>query len=399
MLTTSKPFVKGYKFRIYPNKSQIELLEKTFGCCRFVYNKALTEAKSEYQYYLAHQSIGNVPKPTLTGFEFVKRLVSYKSNPETIWLNDVNSVALQQSMLHLGSAYAKFFKERKGYPKFKSKHGKQSFTLMTNSFRFKDKELFISKSKEPLKINWSRELPSVPTSAVISRTPTGKYYISFICEYTTIKTNALGQIGIDLGIKDFLVTSDGIKISNPKYLSKSQKNLKRKQQSLSRKCKGSKNRNKARIKVALIHETITNQRNDFQHKLSRTLINENQVIGVEKLKVSNMVKNRKLSKSISDTGWASFVNKLLYKARESQNTSIVFMDCWYPSTHICHLDNTKLDYKLKLSDRTWQCPHCNTVHDRDINAAINIRNTALSAMNKLQVPLGTGLSIIAKAEQ
>ena len=383
MSTTQKPFVKGYKYRIYPTADQIELLNKTFGCVRYVYNKALAEAKLEYENYIALKNANTLIAPTVpknTGYAFINKLTNYKSDPEALWLKEVDSVALQQSMLHLGSSFSKFFKERKGYPKFKSKHSHQSFSLMTNSFRFKDKDLFISKSKEPLKVIYDRPLPSAPTSATISKTPTGKYYISFVCEYLPVKTSGIKETGIDLGLKDFLVTSDSLRIANPKHLKQQQYNLKRKQQSLSRKCKGSKNRNKARIKVALIHESITNCRKDFLHKLSTKLINENQVIGLEKLRVKNMVRNRKLSKAIIDVAWSTFTRMLEYKAIASQQCNIVYMDLWYPSTHICSSCDSKLDYKLKLSDREWICPHCGTVHDRDINAAINIRNEALKAL-------------------
>lgn len=394
-----KPFVKGFKYRIYPNESQIELLNKTFGCVRYVWNRGLADAKSKYEYYLAHKNIGHsnsLSKPQLTGYEFVNRLNAYKTDLDSHWLNEVNSVALQQSMLHLGTAFSTFFKNRKGYPKFKSKHGNQSFSLMTNSFRFKDNELFIAKSKDPLKVNQSRELPSAPTSAAISKTPTGKFYISFVCEYTPVVSSGASVTGIDLGLKDFLITSNGLKIANPKHLKNKERHLRRSQQTLSRKTKGSKNRNKARIKVAQCHETISNCRNDFLHKLSRTLINENQVIGVEKLKVKNMVKNKKLAKSISDASWSKFCTMLNYKALESNNCSIVYMSCWYPSTHICNHCDAKLDYKLKLSERKWTCLTCHTVHDRDINAAKNILKKSIATMKEYQIPSGICKIILAK---
>ena len=374
-------FQKGYKYRFYPTKDQIELLEKTFGCCRYVYNRALAESIQEYEEYKAFKSVlsntSTLVKPKVSGFDFVNKLMVYKRDPETKWLKEVSSVALQQTMLNLGKAFSTFFKSKKGYPKFKKKSNKQSFTLMKTSFRFKNNQCFISNCKDSLLIKFSRDLPSVPSSAVISKTASGKYYISFICEYTPTKLTSINKIGIDLGLKNFIVTSDGLRIPNPKHLKQQSKNLKRKQQSLSRKKKGSINRNKARIKVAKIHESITNIRNDFQHKLSRKLINENQVIGLESLKVKNMVKNRKLSKAISDVSWYSFVGKLIYKARESQNTNIVQLDSFYPSTHICNDTNKRLDYKLKLSDREWLCPFCNQIHDRDLNASKNIRDEAI----------------------
>jgi len=398
-MNDTKSFKKGFKYRIYPNQDQTILLNKTFGSVRYVYNRGLSDAKREYEYYLAHKDTNHynvLAKPTLTGFEFANRLITYKNDPDSIWLNEVSSVALQQSMIHLGSAYSTFFKNRKGYPKFKSKHGKQSFTIMANGFRFKDNELFIAKSKDPLKIKLSRDLPSDPTSASISKTPSGKYYISFICEYTPIQSKGTGTIGIDLGIKDFAIISNGTKIPNPKHLKKKQKQLKRAQQSLSKKKLGSKNRNKARLKVAIIHEKITNQRNDFQHKLSRSLVNENQVIGIEKLKIKNMIQNHNLAKSIADASWSRFASMLNYKALESQNCSIVYMSCWYTSTHICSSCNTKLDFKLKLNDRVWTCPTCHTTHDRDLNAAKNILNHTVATIKDLQIPDGFCKVILAK---
>lgn len=265
----------------------------------------------------------------------------------------------------------------------------------------KDGKLYIAKSRDVnLEIGYGRRgkeriLPSEPSSATITKTSTGKYYISFVCEYIPNKTNGNGEIGIDLGIKDFIVTSNGDKITNPKYYKLHERNLKRKQQVLSRSKKGSNNRNKARLKVASIHEKLSNLRNNFQHQLSRKLINENQVIGIENLMVKNMVKNRKLSKSISQVAWSSFINKLLYKAIESQHCNIVRMDTFYPSTHICNSTQKKLDFKLNLKDRDFKCPHCNLVHDRDTNAAMNIRDEAVRQL-ALHAPDISGMILLAK---
>lgn len=399
MIDIKKPFVKGFKYRIYPTVDQIELFNKTFGCVRYVYNRGLADAKREYEYYLAHKDTNpsNVlVKPILTGYEFCNRLITYKADINSLWLNEVNAVSLQQAMFHLGSAFSTFFKSRKGYPAFKNKTSIQSFTLMTTGFRFKENKLYIAKSKEPLNVKWSRELPSVSSSCVISKTPSGKYYISFTCEYTPVKTSGTGQTGIDLGLKDFLVSSDGIKIPNPKHLKNKEKHLKRVQQALSRKQKGSKNRIKARIKVAIAHEKIANTRNDFLHKLSTNLINENQVIGVEKLKVSNMVKNHKLAKSISDVAWSRFCTMLNYKSLASQNCTLVYMDTWYPSSHLCNIDGYLLEHKLKLSDRQWTCPQCGTLHDRDINAAKNILKVTLATVKEYQILPGTAMILLAK---
>lgn len=383
MKKDTKSFQKGYKFPIYPTEEQKVLLEKTFGCCRYVYNKALAEAKEEYEVYKEVLEKRLVPaiKPNVSGYGFTLRLPSYKLNPDSLWLSEVSSVALQQSLLNLGNAFTRFFKEKKGYPKFKKKNNRQSFTLTKTVFRLNDGKLHIAKSKDPIKVKFSRELPSEPSSITISKTPSGKYYVSFVCTHTPEKTSGSGVIGIDLGIKDLITTSDGVKIPNPKHLKSGQQKLKRLQQSLSRKQKGSNNRNKARIAVAKQYERISNLRKNHLHQLSRSLINENQVIGIESLKVANMVKNRRLSKSISDASWSTLTNMLMYKTVESQHTILVMMDAFYPSSHICSTTGEKLDRKLKLSERSWKCPHCHEKHDRDVNAAINIRTKAIQTIH------------------
>ncbi len=390
---STKLFKKGFKYPIYPSAEQAELLARTFGCCRYVWNKALTESIQEYK----AKKDTKLAKPGVSGYDFVNKLTKYKQDTETSWLNEVSSTALQQTMLHLGQAYTRFFKERKGYPKFKKKYSKQSFSLTKDSFRIKDKQLYIAKSKVQVALHWTRELPNQPSSATISRTTTGKYYISFICEYTPVKSYGKGEIGIDLGLKDFLTTSDGTKIANPKHLKHREKQLRRAQQSLSRKQKGSSNRNKARKVVAKCHFKIANSRSDFLHKLSRSLVNKNQVIGLEKLIVKNMIKNRKLSKHIGDASWSSFTTMLNYKAAESQNCDIIYMDSFFPSTHICHIDKHRLDRKLKLSERSWTCPKCLEMHDRDINAAINIKYEALLALRVHNISEHTGRIILTNS--
>jgi putative transposase len=390
----TKSFQKGFKYRLYPTTEQIELLNHTFGCVRFVWNTMLDKSIKEYD---AYKSDNSLTKPTVSGYDFINQIPDLKNNSNYQFLNNVSSVALQQSVLNLGKSYSNFFNKlgkKSGYPKFKSKHGKQSFTLVGNAIRVKDNEIKIAKSDIPLNIRWSRTLPSTPKSCTISKTPSGKYYISFVCEYTPTKTSGTSITGIDLGIKDFIVTSDGLKIPNPKHLYKHEKNLKRKQQHLSRCRKGSRNRNKARLKIAKIHEKITNQRNDFHHKLSRTLINENQVIGLESLMVKNMIRNRCLAKAIGGVAWSSFIGQLFYKSRESQHCNIVKMDTFFPSTHICSNTNMRIDRKLKLFERTWECPHCNQIHDRDINAAINIRNEAIRIMRDQNIP-NIGVLVLA----
>lgn len=403
MTTVTKPFVKGFKYPIYPTAEQKVLLEKTFGCCRYVWNKALAEAKQEYEEYLilkTNNSDGDLKAPLITGYSLTAKLPGYKLDKDSLWLSEVNAVSLQQTMLHLGSAYSNTFKTRTGYPKFKKKNNKQSFSLTKNAFRLKEGKLFIAKSKEELIVGYGRNgkdriLPSEPTSCTIVKTSAGMYYISFVCEYIPVKTNGISTIGIDLGLKDFIVSSNGEKVKNPKHLKLFERNLKRKQQQLSSKKKGSKNRNKARIVVARIHERITNLRTNFQHQLSRKLINENQVIGIENLLVKNLVRNRRLSKAISQAAWSSFVNKLLYKAAESQHCNIVKIDTFFPSSHLCNTTKLKLGRRLGLSERSWQCPHCGEVHDRDLNAAANIRDEAIRIIHDYKVPL-VGALVLGK---
>lgn len=381
-----KVFKKAFQYEFYPNEEQKVLLAKTFGCVRFVYNKNLDLTKTYYDNYVKANEmykaglIQTQPiRPIVTDYTLSANVAQIKANPDLSWLYEVSSVALQQTAIDLNTAFSRFFKHQSKFPKFKSKRDKQSFRLVGKVFKV-DMEtgtMFLPKSKVGIKLSYSRKLPCEPSRVTISKLPCGKYIATFLCEIVKDKTNGQGKIGIDLGIKDFAVLSDGTKISNEKYSDKSKKKLKRLQQSLSRKQKGSNNRSKARLKVAKLHYHIAQQRKDFQHKLSTKLINENQVICLESLRPSNMVKNRKLSRHISDASWSSFKDMLAYKAKESQHCNVVFVDPFYPSTHICNNTAFKLDYKLKLSDRTWKCPHCNEIHDRDLNAAKNIRDEGL----------------------
>ena len=394
------PLKKGYRFQIYPTAEQRDLLERTFGCCRYVYNRALAEAKDEYQKYLALREaspLAALQKPDVSGYGFSARLPQYKADPKSSWLTEVSSVALVQSMLHLGEAFQRFFKEKKGYPQFKKKQNKQSFTLMAaNSFTLRDGVFTMAKCKTPIKVGFSRELPSAPSQCTISRTPSGKYYVSFLCEYSPEKTSGTGQIGIDLGIKDFATLSTGEKIPNPKHYVSAQRRLKRLQQILARRKKGSANRKKARLAVAKQHERIANLRNTFHHQLSRRLVNQNQVIGLEGLKVANMLGNRKLSKHIADAAWSAFAQKLAHKVAESQHATLVQMDPFYPSSHLCSVTGQRLDRKLDLKERDWHCPHCGQVHDRDVNAACNILNKSLETLAKYDTATVAGSVVLAK---
>lgn len=352
----------SHKYRIYPTKEQQEVLNKTFGCCRFIWNNTLDWRSKEYSVNGLKTNYSDTSK----------RLTQIKSEFE--FLRDVSSIALQQVLRNQDVAFSSFFKGVSKYPNFKKKHGHQSFRLVGNAFKLKDEKLFIAKIEKPIEIIWSRELPSYPSSCTISKTPTNKYYISFCIEknFKELPKNN-STLGIDLGLKDFLVTSKGEKVKPLKALRKNEIRLKRYQKVLSRRTKGGKNRDKARLKVTKVHELIANSRKDWLHKLSTKLIRENQLISLEDLNVKGMVKNHKLAKSINDSSWSTFVGFLAYKANNYGRT-IHKVSPWFPSTQLCS-DCGHRAGRLALNVRNWTCTSCGESHDRDINAAINI-NTA-----------------------
>lgn len=369
---------KSIRFRIYPSQEQKQFLIKSFGCKRFVYNYLLANNIENIRLHKSGIITDNI---RCSGYYLSSLLVPLKQEFE--WLNEVSSVVLQQTTIDLGSAFQHFFKG-KGFPKFKSKFNTQTIRLNTNSFRIKENKLIIANCKTLIKVNWHLQLPSPPSSVTIIKESDGTYYASFVCECDPKLTYGSGVIGIDLGLKDFATFNNGDKIANPKLLQKSEKKLKRLQRSLSKKVKGSNNRNKARIKVAKLHSKIRNQKNDFLHKLSRKLVNENQVIAIESLNISGMLKNRKLAKAISSVSWNRFISFLRYKTIESQWCILVEMDRWFASTQtcsFCEYKNSGKD-KLKLNQRLWICPSCNTSHDRDANAAQNILNEAMRTVNQ-----------------
>ena len=377
MQTAPKSFKKGYRFRFYPTDVQKQHLRELFGANRFVYNRLLERSQKDYETYKASEALGKeATKPGVSGYDFCARLPALKE--EFPWLKDYSSVSLQQTCLHLGKAFSGFFKaKRGGYPKFKSKRNKQSISLTAASFGVKEGELHLAKIKEPFAPIWSRELPSPPSSCSVTLSPSGEYYVSFICEYTPIPTSGTRILGIDLGLTHLATLSDGTKIDNPRHYQRAQRKLRRLQQSLDRKKKGSKNRTKPRLQVASQHARVSYQRTDHLHKLTRTLVNDSQVIGIEQLVVENMVRNRKLAKHIQSAAWASLTRQLAYKSAESGHCQLVMMDRFFPSSHLCASTGMRLGRKLGLGERSWQCPHCGEVHDRDVNAAENIAAEAL----------------------
>lgn len=370
---------RAYKYRFYPTSEQAELLAQTFGCVRFVYNSILRWRTDAF--YERKEKIGYLQANA--------KLTSMKKEPELSWLNDVSCVPLQQVLRHQQSAFSNFFAGRAKYPTFKSKHHKQSAELTASAFKYRDGKLYMAKSKAPLDIRWSRELPSAPSTVTITRDAAGRYFVSCLCEFEPVSMPVTPEtIGIDVGLKDLFVTDTGNKTGNPRHTAKYAKRLALLQRRLSRKKKGSSNRAKAKLKVAKLHAKIADCRMDNVHKLSRRLINENQVVCVESLKVKNMIRNPKLSKAIADASWGELVRQLQYKA-DWAGRSVVAIDQFFPSSKRCNCCGFTLS-KLALNTRTWVCPECNTEHDRDINAAKNIKAAGLAV-------LALGESVIPKS--
>lgn len=355
---------KAVKVRIYPSDEQKEALSKAFGCARWFWNNSLAETNRLYKETgkgLSQQGMND-------------RLPGLKKEFE--WLAEPYSQVLQSVSLNLSRAFINFFEGRAKFPNFKSKHDKQSIQYPQN-VKITDEGLKLPKlGVIPAKIH--RVLEGNLKTVTVSLTPSGKYFASLLFDDGApelAKSSEGKAVGIDLGLTHFAITSDGSKFDNPRVLKKRAKNLKRKQQKLSRKLKGSNTRKKAKRIVARVHERIANTRKDFLHKLSRKMVNENQVICVENLAVKNMVKNHNLAKAISDASWGEFTRMLEYKARED-GKHYVEVDRFFPSSKTCSVCLNRVG-SLPLNVRSWQCQHCGTKHDRDVNAAINIRDEGL----------------------
>ena len=352
------------KLRLYPNTEQKQLLEQSFGNCRWLWNYSLNLMNETYE---------NTGKG-LSGYEVKKLIPGLKKENE--WLKLTYSQCLQQVCLNLGIAFNNFFEKRTKYPRFKSKHSKQSIQYPQNVTVLKN-SLKLPKIGE-VKAIIHRAIQGKIKTVTVSKNQCHQYFASVLFEDSQQKpefTTEGKAVGVDVGLTHFAITSDGLKYDNPQFLKLHKRNLKRKQQQLSRKEKGSKNRNKARKKVARVHRKISNCREDFLHKLSRRIVDENQVIVVEILNIKGMMKNHSLAKAIGQVGWGMFMTMLKYKA-ENDGKVYQEVDRFFPSSKTCHVCLNQVG-SLPLDVREWTCENCQTTHDRDINAAINLRDEGL----------------------
>jgi putative transposase len=364
----------AYRFRFYPTAEQKAALAEVFGHTRYVWNWALD---LRTQSYYRRDSCGEGKSLTYT--DTAKRLTKLKRDDDHQWLSNVSSVALQQKLRDLEQAFQNFFDGRAGYPNFKRKHGKQTARFASNAFTLHGKALSVAKVPGELNVRWSRDLSEscTVTSVTLTKDPAGRYFVSLTCtEEKEPLPETDSAVGVDLGLTDVIVTSGGFKSGNPKHLEEDLYRLRKAQRRLSRKEKGSQNWKKQKRRVARLHAKVADKRNDVLHKLSRKIVDENQVIVLETLNVKGMQKNRSLSRSISDTGWSTLVQYIEYKAEWAGRT-VVKIDRWFPSTKRCstcgHVGETK-----PLSVRRWQCEECGESHDRDVNAAKNIRTVGLA---------------------
>lgn len=361
---------KAHSYRFYPTPEQDNLLRRTLGCVRLVYNKALHERTQGW--YERQERIGYNETSSM--------LTAWKQEEELAFLNEVSCVPLQQGLRHLQKAFTNFFDGRAQYPSFKKKHHGGSAEFTKSAFKYRNGHIYLAKCQEPLDIRWSRQIPKgcEPSSVTVKLHPSGRWHISIRFDDPTIKPLPANNnaVGLDLGVTSLIATSNGDKVANPKQFKKHHRRLRLAQKRLARKQKGSKNREKARRKVAKIHLKITDSRKDFLHKLTTQLVRENQTIAVETLAVKNMVKNPKLALSISDSGWGELVRQLDYKCRW-YGRKLVKMDKWFPSSKRCSHCGHIVE-KMPLKIREWQCSECGTHHDRDINASKNILAAGLA---------------------
>ncbi len=363
---------RAYRYRFYPTQEQEELLRRTLGCVRLVYNKALhtrTEAWYERQERVDYKQTSGM-------------LTQWKKQEDLQFLNQVSSVPLQQGLRNLQKAFTNFWAGRAKYPNFKKKRNGGSAEFTRAAFRWKDGQLWLAKCCEPLPIRWSRTLPRgcEPSTVTVRMEPSGRWFISLLIDDQTVKPlpEVNKAVGIDAGITSLITTSDGEKIANPRHFRRLRYQLRQATKKLSRRVKGSNNREKARREVARIQAAIADSRKDFLHKLTTRLVRENQTIAVEDLSVKNMLKNHKLAQAIADASWSELVRQLEYKCQWYGRT-LVKIDRWFPSSKRCGHCGHVIE-KLPLNIREWDCPECGTHHDRDINAAHNILAAGLAVI-------------------
>lgn len=362
--------IRATKVRIYPTPEQAEYLNAQFGAVRFAYNKALYIKRHAYNRHGINLNPRKDLKPLLA--------VAKKSR-KYAWLKDYDSIALQQAVINLHNAFENFFNPtlKARFPVFKSKHGKQS-SYHCVGIKVLNGAIKIPKLP-PIEARLHRDIIGDLKSITLTRSVTGKFYASLLCKddrVPPVKPTQINRvIGLDMGLSHYVITSDGSKVPNPRHLINASRNLRRKQKALSRKVKGSANRRKARIQLASVHERVANARADFQHKLSRSIVDENQAIIVETLKSANMMKNHHFARAIGDAGWYGFITKLGYKTEE-KGVHLVKLNQWFASSKTCHCCSHKMA-EMPLNKRIWQCPACGVEHDRDINAAVNIQRKGI----------------------
>jgi putative transposase len=367
----AQTYFKSFKFRLDPEEDQLTLLSKHFGCTRFLYNYFLEEKQN---YYLQNKS-------TLNYNACCGALTVLKKQEEFVWLSEVSAQSLQSCLKNLETAFGNFFKKKARFPKFKSKKVNNDTFHCPQNVRVEGNKIFVPKFKEGISLIKHRELKGEIRSATFSKVPSGKMYVSILCELpleTPLKKTGK-KIGVDLGLKDFLITSEGQRFANPRFLKSFLKELRKHQKHLCRKQKDSKRKDKQRLKVARLHEKITNSRHNMQHQVSSFLVNNYDVIALESLNVKGMLANHRLAQAISDVAWSGFVSKLEYKAQWF-GKEVVRIETFFPSSKTCSCCGHQKS-NLRLEEREWTCVSCNTKHDRDINAAKNILQRGITILS------------------
>ncbi|MEU8798624.1 RNA-guided endonuclease TnpB family protein [Spirillospora sp. NPDC048819] len=363
---------RAYKYRFYPTTEQADLLNRTFGCVRLVWNKALAERTRRYKDEGKHTSY----------VDTAKWLTAWKQDPEMEFLREVSNVPLQQCLRAQQNAFTNFFSKRARYPRFKSKRkSRKSATFQNNAFTLRDGALKLAKTADPLNIVWHRRLPVgvEPSTVTVSQDNAGRWFVSLLVEETIVPLPDTGvALGIDAGLAHLVTLSTGEKVANPRHERADRRKLAKAQKDLSRKVKGSANRDKARARVARIHARIADRRRDHLHKLSTRLVRENQALAIEDLTVRNMLGNHCLARSISDASWSQLRSMLEYKSGW-YGRDLMLVDRWFPSSKLCSAPGCgHISDKMPLNVRSWRCPQCGTLHDRDVNAAKNILAAGLA---------------------